>query len=971
MAEIITYGGGEALEKTFNGIAMLFNGGQTGMTGFIQPVLVICAFLGAIYAVCRALKANSVTALLQQYLLPLVLVMTLLHAPTTTVHIADRLESPRVRSVGNVPYVVGVVVPAISTFFHKITQGVEAVMHTPGDNGAAKVRYSETGMVFGSEVSFDIGQMTIADGDLRTNLGRFCKQCVLYDLALGQYSIDELKQTNDLWGFLEQRTSKARMVPYIHKEDSQAKIDKGSPAKGDQVNHDKMSTKYLTCRQAITAMRPLFKDQTNYWSKQELVKRLPLTYQALTGLQKNTEDLVGQQMMMELLRGEFSGDRFAAARVHAQERNTYQTVGHTAGQALVVMRVVFEALLYFSIILIIPLCLLPGGLKIAQNWLKMLIWIQLWPIFYTFINYLMQVHAHSASANLLLGADGGTSLYTSYGLKMLYQDIHAKAGYLALSVPFLSYMIIWGGVQSFVHMAGAMMTPLHTAASAAAAEQTAGSYSYANSSMGQFSYGNVSTLQRNFSPSLSSGSMTENLGTHSMTYTGSETILKQAKSELRQSVFGDRSVSQTAVDAHHHANTLSEQSQKHYQKSLSSHGRTVADFTEHAAQSTNYAHSTNTREGVDIQESARRLSNTAASWGEQHGLNKHQSLEMLGAIAGHAGGGINLGAIKFGADLETKLSMGKGQSRSDVLNSAINFARSEDFQTSYQSVISGASSEAFNSSNDDGSRLSTSITRSVDQVEQAHRSRLVAKQTAETFSKAINSSDHQSVQVREHLDQELVNWAGDAYADQGGISFVADVLAGDDHAQRTNMVYGFLEHIGSQHDRILNQGLDSTVFSHGHSISDLASARANEWYDQKQVNSVDLDRADADARRIEQKALDHGVTQGASTEQGVQLVDTVDALGSQVATESNLISSGIDTQDARLSNQFNNASVSDDQASGASGASQWVQVLGKGLGSNWAHRIASTLQVTDRPPGDGSLDQLPPHVAGGDDDFDE
>ena len=82
-------------------------------------------------------------------------------------------------------------------------------MHTVDD-----VKYTKTGLIFGSDTALDFRKFQITNPDLKKDLKEFSKQCVLYDLALGRYSLDELKKSTDIWNFLKERTSTLGMIYY-------------------------------------------------------------------------------------------------------------------------------------------------------------------------------------------------------------------------------------------------------------------------------------------------------------------------------------------------------------------------------------------------------------------------------------------------------------------------------------------------------------------------------------------------------------------------------------------------------------------------------------------------------------------------------------------------------------------------------------------------------------------------------------
>ncbi len=757
---VITYGGGEILKNIFESIAMLLNS-QSG--SLLKPLTIITVSIGALWAVLSSILANSSQAFLSKYLIPMVTIIGLLMIPSGSVHIEDVLKD-RSYKIDHVPLFIAKFAELASTIGYKITVAVEKVMHVPNDTS-----YNSTGMIFGADSALDMSRYQISNAELDQNLRRFCKQCVLYDIALGRYTLDELKKSTDLWKFFGEKTSKVRMMTYT---------PIGEKEEGKKV-------RYVSCKDAIKNMTPYFNQEKRYFGQLDVIKNLPLTFQAITGIQREKGELISQQLMMHLLKDEYGGKNFASSRASAQQRNTYQILGSLASSSLITLRAVIEALIYASFIFILPLSVLPGGVKYLGTWMGLVVWIQMWPPFYAILNYIMQSVSHGYAETVfhsLTGAHRGLSLFTSIGINNLQTDIYALSGYLAASIPFLTYAILKGGVGSFIHLAGAMMTPAHTAASTAAAEQTTGNYSFGNASYGQTSYQNTSGLNTSLSPTISSGFFQENKGSHSVTYGGSEQIIKQSNSDLRTSVFSDDSFTQSLQKAKMHAESTAESSQKTYSENINSHARHMVDLSDHLSKSDSYSENISEREACDIQESARYFQNTAESWGKQHGLSSREGAEHL------AGLGINF--LVAG-----KSSVNLGASKDQALSSANNILKSEEFQHHFQRLQDFSQTKAANSLDEQGSRLVEGYSQSLEQMSSSQEAFQSAHTTLNQASENISWAEQNSHLIRRSLNQDFVNWATEQYAQEGGASKVESILTRGDRSEQESLVNHFIGHL--------------------------------------------------------------------------------------------------------------------------------------------------------------------------------
>ena len=779
---VVTYGGGEFLKNVFDSVAMLFNGGKGGL---IQPVMMIAASISAVWAFSKAFFSSSIDALFYRFFLPLLVIPHLLMVPTASVKIEDIIKDKSYK-VDNVPLLLAKIAETMSTIGYEFTKKIEDVMHTPNN-----LTYNKTGMIFGGETSLSFLDYRLTNTALEKNLGRFSRQCVMYDLALGLYSIDDLKKSTDLWGFLKQNTSKVRMIRYVTGE-------------GKQSSKRSM---YLNCQEALDKMSLLFDDEKSYYAKHEMFKHLPLTFQALTKVQKTSEELISQQLMMSVLSDEFSPSKFASLRAASQQRSTYETMGSLAGSFTLYARATIESIIYASFVFMAAFALLPGGTTFILWWFKLVIWIQLWPPMFAIINYIMLSAAPTSSESIMRGlseSQCGLSIFTSVGLQDLHANISAMTGYLSASVAVITFGIVQGGFHSFGQIASSMMSPAHSATTTAAAELSSGNLSYSNVSFGQMSHQNTTALQTNTAANLSSGYFTENQGTQSTTYSGNEAVFNQGSSNLIDSINADRVVGENLQKAHQVAETQMSAAQMNFTESVSNHSREMSDLTHHLAQSSNLSQSISEREAVDVQSSARYLVSQAESFGSQYGLSDRQSSEAL--MSASVSTGVGLGSILPSAHFDGRWNKGVSSLSDEALNTAKNIVLSEDFQTNYQKVQDFAKSTAASSLTDEGARYVDGFTRSLDEVrtsqEQLSNSLTQMNQVSENISWAENNSHS----FKKLLNQDFIQWATEKYAYEGGFSKVQEVLGSSNSSEKDALYSEFSQ-------KYIPQGLPTSSFA--------------------------------------------------------------------------------------------------------------------------------------------------------------
>lgn len=778
---IHTYGGGKILQQIFVAISML-----TSDSGIVGPMMFACASLSAGLFFCKLLGNLAIESFWFQYLVPFFAIYTIFILPTTTIHIEDELHKPQIYHVNHVPRLLAHFAEIASSIGYYATIGVEKAMHTVDE-----VKYSKTGLIFGSDTALDFKRFQLTNPDLQKDLREFSKQCVLYDLALGRYSLDELKKSTDLWDFLKTRTSALGMIYYC------------SPSEKNKANKQ---CEYLSCNKVLEKFETLFAKEKAYYAKQEIGKNLPLTFQALTNVKQDSQTLISQQLMINVLSEQFSGENFAQQRAHQQQNTTYQTAGFLASKGIVVMRCVFEAVIYASFLFILPLALLPSGIKFLLNWVWLVIWIQFWPPFYAILNFIASSVAEYTTASVHEGiADKGLSIFTNLGLQNFANDTFALAGYLTLSVPYLSYIILQGGLQQFVQLAGTLTSPAQGAASAAAVEQTSGNYSYDNVNVGQYSYGNTTAFQNNVAPSVSDGYFIENKGSERTDYTSNGVIYTQNASNLTSSINADQVFGESLQHQKQHAESYAETTNQQYQESVAFATNTGLNMVQHLAQTDNFNESLSGREAYDVQQSVRHMESAAENWGRNFGFSAKQSMDIAlgGAIGGEVGTSTLISGI-IGAGLsgsaKGSANYNYGADENKLISSALNFSQSQEFQSSFQKVKDYAANQSTSSSLDQGVRLAQDFTSSLNEVQNYQEAHQAAKSQLDQVSDTSSWYQQNSHLIKDNLNQKYVDWAIDKYNDQyqdgSGFERLKELTNSSDTAdiyQNQSLVYEFIQ----------------------------------------------------------------------------------------------------------------------------------------------------------------------------------
>ncbi len=384
---IHTVGNGELLERVFSSLSHVLYGGEEGIQGTFRLLVRLTLTFGAFAALCLAFMRQKFEPLIKSFFLPALAILSLLLAPRSTLEIHDYAREGRKTKVENVPWFLASAAGWSSELFYRVRVLFEE---------AVRVHYPWTERIGAGAAPFLAPK--VAETELRT----FCRECVFRDLKLGVYNKEELAKSADLFDFFKQRTARNRTMLYrgswIPCREAIEKID--ASLTGDLLV-DALIEGDLSERER--SLRQLFRGEEKQWVKQQIAIRL------------------------------------------LQEEKSQSSWTTLAASSIPALRNFSEALLYLIFPLILLLALLSFGLKLILHWLKLLVWISLWPIFYVAVDLFLQTlwESRLPAAGLTLG--------TADEIASLYRGIEITAALLLASIPFFTWAFLQGGLSQLSH----------------------------------------------------------------------------------------------------------------------------------------------------------------------------------------------------------------------------------------------------------------------------------------------------------------------------------------------------------------------------------------------------------------------------------------------------------------------------------------------------------------------------------------
>lgn len=763
---VIVYGNGDLFREYFNAIVTAFGKGNGG--GQFKTLLQMSILLAGFTVVYSFILKRDLMVMVR-WLGIFYVAMYVLFLPEATIIITDRVNQDKMYAVDHVPLGLAIIASYTSQIGDALTQNIESNFTMPDYQP-----YHRTGMVFSSRLVEAASQFEITDAKFDQNLKEFIHQCVFYDLLLEKYSVNTLMESPNVWTQITSNASPARAFIY------NGQVTTCRVGAGKLTEDWKAVYEHVAARYGKRIYPALLRED----AKAKLLTDLPISYQYLTKLSQNANELLQQNLMSNAIqRGIISMgaqlnapaalESYAFARAQEQKRLTNKTLGDMAAHWLPLMKNAFEAIMYGSFVFIVLLSVFPFGGMIVKNYVFTLLWIQIWAPLYAIINLIVSYYAQ---VNSTAAVDGGLSLQAMSGILQINSDISGLAGYLTLSVPFLSAGLVKGMASTFTQISQYVGGVTQSAGGTAASEAVTGNMSFGNTSFGNQSMFNNSANHSDTSGRVNSGSFSTALpGGSSATVTSDGSVVMDMKNSIsslgasvnfadslrtsyaQQAERSDSAALNSAMSLSSATTSLlkdNHELSKHIGKSDSSgqgwNVSTSSGVSHAVSQVESMVQDFATRNNIGYNEAASLLSSAYVSG--QLGVSADSKGSLWGKALS-AGTGIS-GSISASGGMSRSAGHTNATDRSALFSEAQSYIKNNNFSESVDTIERAVKDHSFRTNSEEGSRLVGNMGASLDQ--------------AESFRSDMNSnlSHAESARVNASIAQEksaLVN----ANASQG------------------------------------------------------------------------------------------------------------------------------------------------------------------------------------------------------------
>ena len=140
-----------------------------------------------------------------------------------------------------------------------------------------------------------------------------------------------------------------------------------------------------------------------------------------------------------------SGVGYATGKTRAEFIQSSLASGSYMAKMLPYLQMTIRAILYAFFPFVFVIVMLPGGIKVLGSYLQSLLWIELWTPTAAILDLLLSSYAHTQYTDVY--SKSGLTMMSSIDLLSAGSTIAGVAGYLYLSVPALTWLILKGSAH--------------------------------------------------------------------------------------------------------------------------------------------------------------------------------------------------------------------------------------------------------------------------------------------------------------------------------------------------------------------------------------------------------------------------------------------------------------------------------------------------------------------------------------------
>ena len=629
---------GDLFVALFNAIAAFMN------DSIFTRLLSLSAAFGFFVAILAFFKSLNPTTVIKWFFMYMI-VFNIVMMPKSTLVVYDMSQGNQ-RPVDNVPTIVAFTAELMTGLGTGLAEKFDMIFAMPDS-----LQYSKTGFLFGSKIIQEAREFKITNPELKANLDRFFRQCVVGDLYLNQVlSPTELKQSNNIWQAITKNPSVVRRVVLFQGKD---KIDRSC-----KEAHPILKTaldEEIKNTYSLYGFK-LFGNQKAGTYKTLLDTNLNNAFQYYQGINTNASETFLQSMMLNVIKegidnypaylqssSSVINHQFAKSQV--QQAYGWQIGGMKAAWFLPF----FQSVLMFLLIAMFPLMIIFiiafNGWESIKSYLTFFLSVQLWPVCFAILNLAMLFYGKSVSNNY-----GAMTLNSMDDITSSHATVASMAGYMMVFIPWLCHGLVskMGIGEKFGHLATSMLSGIQNSTMAAASEAANASFSLGNTSFYNATGNNLSANKHDSNFTALHGNTTRQLAsgaTETTTLDGSRIL--DASGTISKSAFSinGQKMTQGALNHAAEVNTQAMTGESvQYGKAINAASNDIMQLSNLRGKDLKLGEGVSTNETSHLSQALSNIIGTAESVAEKTGVTTNQAL--TGLINAGVGGQVGLSLSK-------------------------------------------------------------------------------------------------------------------------------------------------------------------------------------------------------------------------------------------------------------------------------------------------------------------------------------
>ena len=735
-----TYGHFEAMFYVLNGIKMIMN------SGFMDSMIKLMALVTTSYYSLRGI-ATAAQGGTGHYFLKttgMLILITSLLIPKADMLVIDRISGKK-EVVSGLPYAFVLPVGILEAMGAGITSLFEQAFST-----VSSMPYKDYGLIFGQRLVQESRNWRIGNPEFARNMNSFIKRCIVLEAMIGsRFTPDDVFDSTDIFKLVTERAGTFRQVDF--------RVD----GKFERIN----------CKEAGALLKTYlpteveflkFKYKNSEFSlaggsggmgmQQLLTRNIEIGYATSFGIRdQSAADIIRQNLMINSLKDwGNTNDLYGYTRADDLQKSNWKIAGDLAKEYLPLLLNIMKALIYASFIFMLPMMILSGGMARYLKYCTVVFSLQIWPALNAVLNLFIELYSGVRGA---MTTDGHITFTNFNSGHDAVDTIVLVASGLQMSIPFLSYAIVQGGVDGFIHLAGNIQGASNSAASLAAGEVTSGNRSFDNISQDTASIGNKSGFKTDFNQSYQEGAMQVQTpdGSILRTFANRQSSMSSGAgvnlSSGSRSLMLESGKASNLTEGYTQGLSAIKGLEQHFQDAKTSTIRNTSDLVAHLAQRQAAGEALNIDTSTDEGRAMNQAINNTIALHDKDGYGWNQAAGAT--VKAHAGVEGSILGVSGGVSTEGTVSANNTSEQS--LDKENTIARTNDTNYNLATLVKAAKNHNWSQNDETGKTLSNSANASYEKMQNYGETLSQKREEVENYSLALQATQHKAATDRRDM----------------------------------------------------------------------------------------------------------------------------------------------------------------------------------------------------------------------------